>query len=131
MPTLTVTANATPQETLSALDGFVATLPEGDARNAIEAFVETLRSGRDVIIAGADDALTPNQAAKILGVSRAHFYKVLDSGAIPFTVVGARDRRIAMADIRDYAARAEELRRMTAENNANVRSTRALAIDEM
>lgn len=56
-----------------------------------------------MIIAGEDDAVTPNQAMRLLGVSRAHLYKV-DSGALSFTVVGSRDRRIAMADLRDYIA---------------------------
>ncbi|WP_024817849.1 helix-turn-helix domain-containing protein [Arthrobacter sp. 31Y] len=131
MPTLTVAATSTTTETLTALDSFAGTLPEGEAREAIEAVVGTLRSGRDVIIAGADDALTPNQAAKILGVSRAHLYKVLDSGAMPYTTVGARDRRIAMADLRDYITKAEELRRVSARNAAHARTTRSLAIDEM
>ena len=67
----------------------------------------------------------------VLGVSRAHLYKVLDAGALPFTVVGNRDRRISMSDLRDYVAKAEELRRVTARSAAQTRQTRALAIDEL
>lgn len=117
-------------ETLETFDSFARTLPAGTARDAIEMVTATLRAGQDVIIAGAADSVTPAQAAKILGVSRAHLYKVLDSGALPFTVVGSRDRRITMADLRDYHAKAEELRRTTARNAATARKTRALAIDE-
>lgn len=131
MPTLTVAATSTNPETLSALNNFADTLPAGTARNAIEVVVDALRAGRDIIIAGADDTVTPSQVAKVLGVSRAHLYKVLDSGALPFTVVGSRDRRIAMADLRDYVAKTEELRHSLARSNAHVRATRAAAIDEM
>lgn len=131
MPTFTVPATSTDTATLTALDEAVETLPVGAAREAFRAVAETLRSGRDIIIAGADDGVTPAQAAKVLGVSRAHLYKVLDAGALPFTVIGARDRRISMGDLRAYAARTEELRRMAARKAAHARATRALAIDEM
>jgi len=131
MATLTVAATSTSTETLSTFDDIARRLPEGVAREAVEAIAETLRSGRDIIIAGADDAVTPSQAAKILGVSRAHLYKVLDAGALRFTVVGSRDRRIAMADLRDYVTKSEQLRSATARSVAHGRDTRALAIDEM
>lgn len=131
MPTLTLAATSTNTETLNAIDAFAGTLPEGQAREALDAVINTLRSGTDVIIAGADDGVTPTQAAKVLGVSRAHLYKVLDSGALPFTVVGARDRRISMADLREYVERTEELRRDMARTIAQRRQVRALSIDEM
>ena len=130
MPTLTVASTSTKAETLETFDNFARTLPAGAAREAIEMVTATLRAGQDIIIAGADDSVTPAQAAKILGVSRAHFYKVLDAGALPFVVVGNRDRRIGMADLCDYVAKTEELRRSTARNAASIRNTRALAIDE-
>lgn len=131
MGTLTVAAASTNPETLTALEQFAQTLPEGTARDVLEAATTTLRSGRDVIVAAADEAVTSTQAAKVLGVSRAHLYKVLDSGALPYIVVGERDRRIQMADLHAYVAKTEELRRLSATNVANSAKTRALAIDEM
>lgn len=131
VPTHTVDANSTTLETLTAIEACANTLPDGPAREAMEAFSDTLRAGRDVIVAGVDDGVSPNQAAKVLGVSRAHLYKVLDAGALPFTVVGSRDRRISMADLRAYVAKTEELRRVTARRVADAHNTRALAIDEM
>jgi excisionase family DNA binding protein len=131
MTTLTVAAASAAPEALDVFDDFARTLPVGAAREAVEMVTATLRAGRDVIIAGADDGVTPAQAAKVLGVSRAHLYKVLDAGALPFTVVGNRDRRISMSDLRDYVAKAEELRRVTARSAAQTRQTRALAIDEL
>lgn len=131
MSPLTVAASSTDAGTLEAIDEFARTLPTGQAREAIEAVTGTLRDGRDVIIAGADDGVTPSQAAKTLGVSRVHLYKVLDSGALPFTVVGTRDRRIAMRDLRSYILNTERLRREAALRAAHPRSARAAAIDEM
>lgn len=131
MPTITVAANTTDTTTLATIDTAAQLLPDGDARRALEAVTETLRSGRDIIIAGADDTVTPSQVAQVLGVSRAHLYKILDSGALPYTVVGARDRRISMADLRSYVAKAEELRRASAHSAAHSRTTLALSLDEM
>ena len=131
MSTLTVPAGAAGETTLRPLDELAKTLPEGAARDAVEGLAAMLRDGREVIIAGSDDSITPSQAAKILGVSRAHLYKILDLGALPFTVVGKRDRRIAMADLRDYLAKTEHLRRHAARGFAQTHQTRALAIDEM
>lgn len=131
MPTLTLAATSTNTETLDAIDAFAETLPAGQAREALDSVISSLRSGSDVIIARTNDGVTPSQAAKVLGVSRAHLYKVLDSGALPFTVVGTRDRRIAMADLRDYVDRAEALRRTHATSAAMGSRVRALSVDEM
>lgn len=131
MGTLTVAAATADAKTLTALEEFTETLPTGTARRALEAATETLRSGRDVIIASADDSLTTSQTAKILGVSRAHLYKVLDSGALPYTTVGARDRRISMADLQSYIAKAEALRRTAASTAAKARQADTLVLDEM
>lgn len=61
--------------------------------------------------ANADMALTTNQAAARLGMSRPFLIKLCDQGDIPFHRVG-RDRRILISDINDYLARrdAEKLR---------------------
>lgn len=131
MPTMTVAAGSADTETLAAIDELTTALPEGEARAALSAFAKALREGRDVILAGADDSVTPSQAAAVLGVSRAHLYKVLDSGALPFTVVGSRDRRISMVDLRTYVAKTEQLRRDAARTAAQRSVTRARAVDEM
>lgn len=131
MSTRTHAAQATNTETLATVDEFTHTLPAGPERDAINVIIETFRAGSDVIVAGTESTVTPSQAAQVLGVSRAHLYKVLDSGALPFTVVGARDRRIAMADLHDYVTRTEELRRSAAQQAAQSRRVSAMAIDEM
>lgn len=131
MPTLTVSSSATPEETLAEIDAFAGSLDNDTAREALEAFARTLRSGNDLVLASPDDTVTTSAAAKILGVSRAHLYKVLDSGAIPFSVVGKRDRRIAMTDLRAFAEKTENVRKAAARATARRQENRALALDEM
>lgn len=132
MPTRTFSAASATPESLDAFNRFVQSLPRGDAmRSTLEALSKELHAGEDVIFGTPSDALTPNQAARILGVSRAHLYKVLDTGALPFTIVGQRDRRIALADLHAYLAKTEELRRKSAEAAARADHIDDLAIDEM
>lgn len=131
MSTLTVPAGSADTETLAVVQNFARTLPPGDLRDAIAAIPEVLGSGQDLVLAGSTEMLTPAQVAKILGVSRPHVYKVLDEGALPFTVVGTRDRRVSMADMSAYLERAEALRKEAARSTARVRMTRAAVLDEM
>lgn len=131
MPTHTVPSSATPEETLAEIDSFAGSLTNDVAREALETLARTLRSGSDVVMASSDDAVTTSAAAKILGVSRAHLYKVLDSGAIPFAVVGKRDRRIAMSDLAAFIDKTEEARKSAARSVARRRESRALSLDEM
>ncbi|SDS13132.1 DNA binding domain-containing protein, excisionase family [Brevibacterium sandarakinum] len=131
MPTHTVPSSATPEETLAEIDAFAGSLTNDAAREALETLARTLRSGNDVVMATSDDAVTTSAAAKMLGVSRAHLYKVLDSGALPFTVVGKRDRRIAMSDLAAFIDKTEEARKSAARSVARRRDSRALSLDEM
>lgn len=131
MSTLTVSSSATPEETLAQIDAFAGSLSNDTAREALEAFASTLRSGNDLVMASPDGIVTTSAAAKILGVRRAHLYKVLDSGAIPFTVVGKRDRRISMADLRAFIEKTENVRKTAARSVARRQENRALALDEM
>lgn len=53
--------------------------------------------------------LTVRQAAEALAVSRATVYRLLDDGALPAVRVRS-DMRIAASDVRDFIARAREVR---------------------
>ena len=127
----TVLAASADAETLSTLDDVVLKLPAGEVREAMLSVATALRLGQDVIVVGAEEFVTPSQAAKILGVSRTHLYKVLDLGALEYSVVGVRDRRIAMSKLNAYVAKTERLRSEEARNAAHTRMTNARAIDEM
>ncbi|KAB1647911.1 helix-turn-helix domain-containing protein [Pseudoclavibacter endophyticus] len=108
-----------------------ASMDAGSARSLLETVVGSVETGRDLIVARVDDYVTPSQAARILGVSRTHLYKVLDSGALPCAIVGSKDRRIRMADLRNYVARAEELRKAAARRAARADQGYSEALDSM
>jgi excisionase family DNA binding protein len=104
--TTTLTASAVPSRELSALEDLKNSLPsDSELGKALGKIADGLVAGNDVLVAKSDETLTPAQAAKLLGVSRTHFYKVLDAGALPFHVVGERDRRIRVADLLAYQDR--------------------------
>lgn len=109
MPTLSL-VNVTTTELL-AVETAQENLPEGEFKSALGAMLRTIRTGDPVYVAGPDDIVTTTEAARILGVSRPHLYKILDSGALEFEVVGKRDRRIRVADLVVYRDRLRDARR--------------------
>ncbi len=131
MAPLTISGKNTNSSSLTDFDSWLANQPQGEFRDALSKISTTLHSGQDIIVATEEEELTPTQIARILGVSRAHLYKILDSGALPYRVVGARDRRIAMKDVKKYSERTEELRRKNAWQAAHLDDLEAAAIDEM
>ncbi|KOV23431.1 helix-turn-helix domain-containing protein [Streptomyces heliomycini] len=68
-----------------------------------------LAHGQGVQIMPVDAELTTQQAADMLGVSRPFLIGLLESGAIPFRLVG-RHRRIRFADLHQYV-REDDARR--------------------
>ncbi|MTD12886.1 excisionase family DNA-binding protein [Nakamurella sp. YIM 132087] len=77
-----------------------------------------MRSGQDLTFSADDTQLTPAQAAKILGMSRGHLYKLLDSGIIPSTHVG-RDRRLKLSEVGEYAKSRQRDQALLAERFAH------------
>ncbi|WP_077061356.1 helix-turn-helix domain-containing protein [Streptomyces sp. MP131-18] len=73
-------------------------------RPVAELFASTLAAlanGQGVQIMPVDAVLTTQQAADMLNVSRPYLIGLLESGAIPYKLVG-RHRRIRFADLRQY-----------------------------
>lgn len=58
--------------------------------------------GRGVSVIPSGSELTTQQAADILRVSRPYLIGLLESGAIPYRLVG-RHRRVATEDLMEYA----------------------------
>ena len=93
--------------------------PTGDlvalpaAMTELFAFVlETMKHQQAVLVMPEDQALTTNQAATILGVSRPYLVRLLDEGKIPCRRAGTH-RRIGLADLRAYQAQRDQARRQT------------------
>lgn len=123
----TIAAGSVSAETLQKLSDVARDVPELNVRDAIVEMAETVQSGRDVVVAGDSDRVTPALAARILGVSRTHLYKVMDADQLPWIAVG-RDRRISLADLRDYIAAQDDVRKAAAERFAHPGVVREAAL---
>jgi len=66
-------------------------------------------SGREVVFSRAPNEVSPEDAAKMLGMSRPFVRKLMDKGDLPFRMVGSH-HRIAVSDLETYWA-GERVRR--------------------
>lgn len=87
----------------SSAPGDRVELPE-EIYRVLRQVVEALRQGLAVTVAPLAQALTTQQAADLLGVSRPTVIKLLDQGKIPFERVGTH-RRILLRDLLAYRER--------------------------
>jgi excisionase family DNA binding protein len=101
-----------------------------ELRDVLNSLAESLREGDDVVAFDPQQTLTPAQAAKRLGMSRTHLYKLLDNGTVASHRVG-RDRRIVIRDLMQFAAERDSERRNLAERFAFQDRDRSAAIEEV
>jgi len=59
--------------------------------------------GKEVVVTRGLKEVSPTEAASILGVSRPQVRKIMESGALPFRMVGTH-HRIAMSDLQRFVA---------------------------
>ncbi|MDN3310430.1 helix-turn-helix domain-containing protein [Microbacterium oryzae] len=123
-------ASSVPTTEIAILEETQDKLPVGNLRTALEMLSHALRGGEDMFVIKQHETLTPSEAAGLLGLSRTHLYKILDSGAIPHYVVGSRDRRIVATDLLAYRARMFEAQKRVAESRAHADEADHLALDE-
>ncbi|MCO1337828.1 hypothetical protein BJH93_02820 [Kocuria polaris] len=117
---------------MSELAKLQSSLPkDSPLASALSTLSEGISEGVDVTVARDDDQLTPSQVGKLLGISRTHVYKLLDAGALPFHVVGQRDRRILMSDVRSYMRAVNAFRAADAKSIASRASMENDIIDSM
>jgi excisionase family DNA binding protein len=79
---------------------------------AFELFIDILRNmaeGKSITLLPSDAALSTQQAADMLHVSRPHLVKLLEAGRIPYTKVGSH-RRVTMQDIVTYEQNLKKIR---------------------
>lgn len=88
-------------QSLRVLEAAESALPEGKVRDAISAIREASNGSTAVVLAATEEFST-TEAASILGISRPHLYKILDSGALPFKTVGKNTRRVSGEDLYRY-----------------------------
>jgi excisionase family DNA binding protein len=85
----------------------------------IEQTTELLLAGKQVRVIEDDDAITTQEAADLLGVSRPYLVKLLETGQIPQLPKIGRHRRVAKAAVLKYkgtrdAAREAALKELAA-----------------
>lgn len=115
----TLSSSVVPATEIDALTNLQHQLPpESALGEALGKMTKGLRAGIDVTVTRDDEDLSTSQAASILGISRAHLYKILDAGLIPFHIVGERTRRMLMSDVRSYLVETIRFRAADAESIA-------------
>jgi excisionase family DNA binding protein len=72
--------------------------------------VRNMQLGRAVVLIPENQRLTTQRAADLLGVSRPHLIKLLESGELPHHKVGSH-RRIYLKDLLAYQKRRDAERR--------------------
>lgn len=86
-------------------------LPPVVARMLSEAMTDLAESGR-VVVAEADQDLTPRQAAEVLGLSRTFVDRLLKDGTIPsHRLPDSRHQRIRFADVMAFQNERERRRK--------------------
>ena len=86
---------------LVGADGRQADIPQ-PVQDLLILILQKMRAGKAVsIVSEEDHALTTQQAADLLGVSRPFLVRLVETGEIPFHRVGAH-RRIYLRDVLDY-----------------------------
>jgi excisionase family DNA binding protein len=114
----TISARHVDRHELDQLDELAASFSDPSLRAAVSSLVCTVRSGVDAVVAAKEEYVTPSEAAKLLGMSRGHLYKVLDAGVLPSINVG-RDRRVAINDVLQFQSNRREDKRRLAERFAH------------
>ena len=72
--------------------------------------VANMMRGRTIFLTPQENRMTTQAAANLLGCSRPHVVKLLDSGAIPFERVG-QHRRVLLNDLLTYRKNRDAERR--------------------
>ena len=127
----TITASDVTPDQLVTLNTAKDSLPDGALKQSLESISANIERGENVLVEAADATVTPSEASRLLGLSRTHLYKVLDSGALPFHTVGVRDRRILARDLFAYRDRLHAAQRHTATVFAGGTNDDDAALDEM
>jgi excisionase family DNA binding protein len=78
--------------------------------NILRDIVQALYNGQGVSVIPDDHAMTTQQAADCLNVSRPYFVKLLEHGDIPYHTVG-KHRRVLAKDLMKYRAERDQERR--------------------
>lgn len=125
----TISNTPMPASQIDQLEQLADAVPS-ELRDVLNSLAASLREGDDVVAVDPQQTLTPAEAAKHVGMSRTHLYKLLDNGTIAFHRVG-RDRRILARDLMQFVALRDSERRELAERFASQDGDRSDAVEEI
>jgi excisionase family DNA binding protein len=111
---LTTHPGADPVKIQGELAGDDALVVPREAAVLLARILGFLASGEGVSVMPHTAELTTQQAAEFLNVSRPYVVKLLESGEIPFRLVGTH-RRVRFRDLSDYKSRDDLARRRAAD----------------
>ncbi len=94
---------------LVGVDGTRLVLPDAIFQ-ILKGVVSGLRSGRVVTLTSAEEQLSTQRAAGMIGASRPHLIKLLETGKLPYFKVG-KHRRVLRADVEAYMTRRDAERK--------------------
>ncbi len=91
--------------------------PNAAVHKALLEFLCAMQQGQHFVILALDRELTPARAAKILGMSRTYFMRIVQSGAIPSHHVG-KHHRVLLKDVLKFQETNRQKAKMLAELTA-------------
>ncbi|AHH93520.1 helix-turn-helix domain-containing protein [Kutzneria albida] len=109
--TLTAALDSGSQPEVIGQDGTRTALP-AEILAVLRQVAGALSQGQAVTVAAHDTMLTTTQVAKVLGVSRQHVARLIDSGTLADTMVGAH-HRVALSEVAEYQRRRALVRQLT------------------
>ena len=117
-------------EQLDEIQSFAQSQASPGVRDLLLNIIASARNGDEIVFIDDAKSCTPSEAAKQIGMSRTHLYKLLDRGEIPFYLVG-RHRRIRVRDLVEFEKKRHNDRLELAERFARQHETAVSADDEI
>ena len=91
---------------LAAVEEKLATLADSPLAAQLQALLGQLRrKGSSISYVSGEKPLTPNEAAKVLNVSRTIVMSMIRRGELVAVIVGERDHRISLSEVQDFIER--------------------------
>ena len=98
-------------------DGQRAEIPAPFLKLIVHA-AEQLRDGSAVVLMAENEALTTQDAARYLGVSRQHVVNMLEEDQLPYHKVGSH-RRVYFRDLKKFADKRDKNRKIYPKNRVS------------
>lgn len=93
--------NSLTDDELARLRAFIRNEQDSSLGILLQRLAEANEDGITINLLADDAELSPNQAAKLLKMSRPHLLKFMRDGDLPFHTVGSH-QRIKMSDLRTF-----------------------------